>query len=157
MEQSAECSGAPRNTANNQQRPKSDLRGLSWDRKHEGWRVRIYYQGKQRHIGRFSDEIEAAKAYDAAAYYLYGDSAITNFGLESCRAGNIEAAKGEELMQPSECKEQQHIRSPSGGDFESAGQQLHRSGKAAGSSLQPPWQPETRQQAGVCSGTAAAV
>lgn len=32
-----QCSGAPRNTANNQQRPKSDLRGLSWDRKHEGY------------------------------------------------------------------------------------------------------------------------
>jgi hypothetical protein len=40
--------------------------------------------------GRYTDELEAAKAYDAAAYYLYGESAITNFGLDTCRGQDIE-------------------------------------------------------------------
>ncbi|WIA34438.1 hypothetical protein OEZ86_012772 [Tetradesmus obliquus] len=60
---------------------RSRFRGLSWDKKHQGWRVRIYYSGKQRHVGRYEDDISAAKAYDKAAVYLYGANAITNFGL----------------------------------------------------------------------------
>jgi hypothetical protein len=36
---------------------------------------------------RFEEAIAAAKAYDKAAVYLYGASAITNFGLEACLAG----------------------------------------------------------------------
>ncbi|WIA42478.1 hypothetical protein OEZ86_008469 [Tetradesmus obliquus] len=63
---------------------RSNYRGLSWDKKYQGWRVRIYYAGKQRHVGRFEDEVSAARAYDKAAVCLYGTSAITNFGLEAC-------------------------------------------------------------------------
>lgn len=40
---------------------------------------------------RFEDAITAAKAYDKAAVYLYGASAITNFGLEACLAGGSES------------------------------------------------------------------
>jgi hypothetical protein len=36
--------------------------------------------------GRYADEFSAAKAYDKAAVYLYSRSAITNFGLEACKA-----------------------------------------------------------------------
>jgi hypothetical protein len=36
---------------------------------------------------RFEEAIAAAKAYDKAAVYLYGASAITNFGLEACLSG----------------------------------------------------------------------
>lgn len=98
------------------------------------WRARIYYCGKQRHIGgflaylsasglsgdplqrhmwqthpqasgsptpdclpfscricnyatgRYTDAVSAARAYDKAAVYLYGDNAITNFGLQSVQA-----------------------------------------------------------------------
>jgi hypothetical protein len=38
-------------------------------------------------VTRFEEAIAAAKAYDKAAVYLYGASAITNFGLEACLAG----------------------------------------------------------------------
>lgn len=31
----------------------------------------LVYAGKQRHVGRFKDDVEAARAYDRAAYYLY--------------------------------------------------------------------------------------
>ncbi|KAF6260191.1 hypothetical protein COO60DRAFT_914794 [Scenedesmus sp. NREL 46B-D3] len=71
---------------------RSKYRGLSWDKKYQGWRVRIYYAGKQRHVGRYEDEASAAGAYDKAAVFLYGTSAITNFGLDSCLKDPTEAA-----------------------------------------------------------------
>jgi hypothetical protein len=40
--------------------------------------------------GRYADDLTAAKAYDKAAVYLYGRNAITNFGLEACRADPTE-------------------------------------------------------------------
>uniref|UniRef100_A0A383WET2 AP2/ERF domain-containing protein n=1 Tax=Tetradesmus obliquus TaxID=3088 RepID=A0A383WET2_TETOB len=48
------------------------------------WILRIYFAGKQRHVGRYEDEGEAAKAYDKAAVFLYGAGAVTNFGLVAC-------------------------------------------------------------------------
>lgn len=35
--------------------------------------------GKNTHIGMFSSELDAAKAYDTFAYKKYGDSALLNF------------------------------------------------------------------------------
>ncbi len=32
--------------------------------------------GKQRHVGRYRNELDAARAYDKAAYHLYGMSAM---------------------------------------------------------------------------------
>eukprot|EP00775_Hariotina_reticulata_P002096 gene2096-2414_t len=71
---------------------RSRFRGLSWDKKHQGWRVRIYYSGKQRHVGRFEDDVAAAKAYDKAAVYLYGANAITNFGIQACQEDPTEVS-----------------------------------------------------------------
>ncbi|KAF8063789.1 gpn3 [Scenedesmus sp. PABB004] len=71
---------------------RSRFRGLSWDKKHQGWRVRIYFAGRQRHVGRFEDELVAARAYDKAAVYLYGGCAITNFGLEAVQADPSEVS-----------------------------------------------------------------
>jgi hypothetical protein len=36
----------------------------------------------QRHIGRFKDEVDAARAYDKAAHFLYGPRAVLNFSLK---------------------------------------------------------------------------
>lgn len=41
---------------------------------------------QQRHIGRFKDARVAARAYDRAAYFLYGEKAILNFSMEAAAA-----------------------------------------------------------------------
>jgi hypothetical protein len=41
---------------------------------------------QQRHIGRFKDALVAARAYDRAAYFLYGKKAVLNFSMEEAAA-----------------------------------------------------------------------
>ncbi|GBF99096.1 hypothetical protein Rsub_11905 [Raphidocelis subcapitata] len=66
--------------------PKSLYKGLAWDRQEQCWRVRISFNGKQRHVGRFADEVEAAQAFDCGALLLFGPDAATNFGGVAARA-----------------------------------------------------------------------
>lgn len=42
------------------------------------WRVQIYYQGRQKCLGWFATEREAAECYNAAAYFYHGASAVLN-------------------------------------------------------------------------------
>lgn len=62
---------------------RSQYRGLYWDKKDRKWRVRIHINGRQQHVGRFTDEFQAAQAYDKAAVYLLGPNIQTNFGIAS--------------------------------------------------------------------------
>ena len=78
------CSNAE--NQRNRRKPKtraaisSRFKGVTW---HGGkWRAKIVVDGKQRHLGRFEDEVEAAKAYDGAARKHFGRYAWTNFKLE---------------------------------------------------------------------------
>lgn len=48
--------------------PSSQYKGVSWHKSTGKWRAAIMINGKQRHLGEFTDEIEAARTYDAAAY-----------------------------------------------------------------------------------------
>ena len=43
----------------------SDYTGVSWDKSRSKWRVTIIINGKQKYLGRFTDETEAHKAYQA--------------------------------------------------------------------------------------------
>jgi hypothetical protein len=45
----------------------SRYRGVNWDKRYNAWRARIGVQGVTKCLGYFSDELEAAKAYNAAA------------------------------------------------------------------------------------------
>jgi len=57
----------------------SKYRGVSWFKRDECWRTWIYYNGKQKHLGYFQTEEEAALAYDEAAKIHYGEFANLNF------------------------------------------------------------------------------
>jgi hypothetical protein len=53
-------------------------KGVSW---HRGkWQSSIRREGRLHYLGRFSDIIAAAKAYDAAAIVYFGEHACLNFG-----------------------------------------------------------------------------
>ncbi len=46
---------------------KSGFKGVSWRVDRNRWRANIRINGKQTHLGYFTDKIEAAKAYNEAA------------------------------------------------------------------------------------------
>lgn len=56
----------------------SQYRGVSWDKRKRKWQVMIMINGKYTYIGLFADEVEAARAYDAAAVEAFGEYALIN-------------------------------------------------------------------------------
>ena len=54
-------------------------KGVCWHRKERCWRAHITVNGRQTHVGRYHDEVEAAKAYDRAALKHFGAFAQLNF------------------------------------------------------------------------------
>jgi hypothetical protein len=61
------------------ERQTSTYRGVSWKQGKNKWTVYIQNDGKQRTIGYFEDEEEAARAYDKAARAHKGGKAQLNF------------------------------------------------------------------------------
>ena len=47
--------------------PRSEYRGVCWDKKASKWRAQIVVDGANQHVGMFVDEEGAAQAYDGAA------------------------------------------------------------------------------------------
>lgn len=74
----------PCNAAQNahNQRPQkgrsSQYRGVCWHKRERKWFSRIHDQGRQRSIGLYDDERDAARARDAAAVALHGEFAYLN-------------------------------------------------------------------------------
>lgn len=57
----------------------SQFKGVSWHKGAGKWQASIRYLGKSRGLGVFTDEVEAAKAYDVAAREAFGEFAYLNF------------------------------------------------------------------------------
>ncbi len=60
----------------------SRFHGVCWDKAGRRWVVYICHNGRSRFVGQFTDEIEAARAYDRKAYELFGEYAYLNFPEE---------------------------------------------------------------------------
>ncbi len=61
---------------------RSQYKGISWAKRQRKWMATISVDGRDRHLGYFDMEDDAARAYDAAAVELYGEFAQLNFQLE---------------------------------------------------------------------------
>ena len=57
----------------------SGYKGVSWHAIRHKWRAQIGVGYKQVYLGLFDSPIDAAKAYDRAAFYYFGDYAKLNF------------------------------------------------------------------------------
>jgi hypothetical protein len=58
---------------------KSKYKGVGWVTSHKKWRASIQKDKVLKVLGYFSSEIDAAKAYDAAAKTIHGEFAYLNF------------------------------------------------------------------------------
>lgn len=56
----------------------SGFKGVCWASRDKRWKAQIQINGKNQHLGQFTEEIEAAKAYNQAALKLFGDFARIN-------------------------------------------------------------------------------
>lgn len=61
----------------------SRYRGVYWEKRTRKWRAMLSHKGQRYTVGRFHDEIMAAKAYDAKALEIIGPNAYLNFPLEA--------------------------------------------------------------------------
>lgn len=59
---------------------KSKYRGIRWIERTGKWNAAICVNGKRKHLGYFFSEIDAARAYDAAAIAAFGEFAHVNIG-----------------------------------------------------------------------------
>jgi hypothetical protein len=60
----------------------SVYRGVYWDANREKWSASLAIKAKPRFLGRFTDEAQAARAYDRAAAEYFGEFATLNFPNE---------------------------------------------------------------------------
>ncbi len=73
-----------------QRKTSSKYKGVSWHVRRHEWSAAITHNGKQIHLGWFTNERAAALAYDAAAVRLHGDDAATNQRLGLLNLRNSE-------------------------------------------------------------------
>lgn len=56
----------------------SEYKGVAWIKTHKKWRATIMEKGKNRFLGYFNTEKEAAKAYNEKALEMFGAFALLN-------------------------------------------------------------------------------
>ncbi len=75
------------NSMNQRPRPdgRSKYKGVCWHKQHKKWRAYISMNYKQKHVGLYTTQLEAALAYDRAALELFGEFARPNFLVNAQR------------------------------------------------------------------------
>ncbi len=56
----------------------SRFKGVRWHKGAHKWCAQIKYRGVSRHLGLFTDELDAARAYNVAAVEMFGQFALLN-------------------------------------------------------------------------------
>lgn len=59
----------------------SGFKGITWDKERDRWMAQIRANRQQIFLGYFDDPAEAARTYDIAARFHFGDFACTNVDL----------------------------------------------------------------------------
>ena len=73
--------GGENNRASRRNSSVTGFKGVIRASRSSKFEARIKLNGRQRHLGTYQTELEAAKAYDEAAARLHGSFAITNASL----------------------------------------------------------------------------
>ncbi len=74
------CGGHIKTVADLKRESKSSkYRGVRWFKRDSKWKVQINVKSSQLHLGYYDDEVEAAKAYDAAVILHSLDKTKMNF------------------------------------------------------------------------------
>ena len=55
------------------------FKGVAWNREWNKWMVQVYWKGRRSYLGGYTEEHDAAMAYDKAAKILHGKYALLNF------------------------------------------------------------------------------
>jgi len=85
------------NTANESKRNglyTSRYKGVSWHKSSGKWRARITFNGKEKCLGLYVKEIDAARSYDIAAFDLFGTFARPNLDVWGSPEPGIEQSSG---------------------------------------------------------------
>lgn len=73
------CSGSQNRANSRKLAPaSSSYKGVTWDKTNQNWSVRIGKDYKRITVGRFDNEVDAARAYNKAALEMFGDFALLN-------------------------------------------------------------------------------
>ena len=56
----------------------SKYKGVSWSKRDKRWTAFIYIENKNKNLGSFDSETEAAKAYNKAARAIFGEYSLLN-------------------------------------------------------------------------------
>lgn len=66
------------NLANSGPRGVSGIKGVTWDKQTNRWKAQITIGGKPMNLGRYAEQIDAARAYNTAAVEAWGEFAYLN-------------------------------------------------------------------------------
>lgn len=69
--------------------PCHSCRGVSWNKRTLKWQVTLYARGRYRYFGSYTNQEEAARAYDKAALVWKGPQAALNFPAEGYRSAQV--------------------------------------------------------------------
>jgi hypothetical protein len=69
--------------------PRSRYRGVTWDAATKAWRATVKVKGKPWYLGSHKRELDAAKAYDVACWFLTGNKTKVNFAEQDYDAAEL--------------------------------------------------------------------